>query len=178
MTGDDDGGFTLIEVLLAIVIAAIVFSVVSASFIIALRSTGESTDRLLESQGSAFTSASFAKDVQRATGLSLLGRCSGATGTPVVSLSGQEVLASGTTDYTADYRYDRAAGTLTRFTCGSSTSSSVVAGQLASVPIVVCEGAASGGSRPVVSDCTTPSTRVITLRLVDRVDITASRRLR
>lgn len=184
MTDDaGDDGFTLIELLLAIVIASVVFGVVSASFIIALRSTGESTDRLLESQAGAFTSASFVKDVQGASTVSRSGTCTGAAGTAVLSLTGVEVLGGSTGMYSADYRYDSSARTLTRYTCGSSTSARLVASRLASAPTALCEGARGlTGTRPVVSGCSTSTTRTITLSLVTQVDgrfdITASRRLR
>jgi prepilin-type N-terminal cleavage/methylation domain-containing protein len=161
----DDDGFTLIEVLIAMFIMSIVFTVVSVAFIVAQQSTNESTTRLLESQDGALTSAYFGRDAESAPSVAVAPLCGTATGTPVVSMTWTETLASGNTTYNVDYRYS--GGSLTRYTCGPTTGSMVLASSLRAAPTVAC-----------TPSCGSPTT--VRLTLTDTVDgsfaITAARR--
>lgn len=58
-----DGGFTLVELLLAIAISAIVLGAVSQVVIVFLKTSDQTTARLVESRDAQTTSAYFANDV-------------------------------------------------------------------------------------------------------------------
>lgn len=58
-----DGGFTLIELLLAIAISAIVFGAVTQVVVVFLKTSDQTTARLIESRDTQTTSAYFANDV-------------------------------------------------------------------------------------------------------------------
>jgi prepilin-type N-terminal cleavage/methylation domain-containing protein len=135
----DDDGFTLIEILIAIFIAAVVFMVMAAAFVVSAQSTDVSTTRLLGSQDAAFTSAYFVKDVQSAkTTSTTTGPCASATGTVVVGMTSTETLTTGSTQYNVDYRYQSASSQLVRFTCGAASGSDVLASHLKSAPTISC----------------------------------------
>jgi prepilin-type N-terminal cleavage/methylation domain-containing protein len=135
----DEDGFTLIEILIAIFVAAVVFMVMAAAFVVSQQSTDVSTTRLLGSQDAAFTSAHFVKDVQSAKTTAQTGPCPAASGTAVVSMVWTETtIATGTTTYTVDYRYQSATGQLVRFTCGPTTGSDVLASHLKTAPGIQC----------------------------------------
>src|SRR3954451_8177017 len=147
-------------------ISGFVFAVIAAAFIVIQKSTDESTVRLSESQDEAVTSAFLVKDVQSASTIapatassnsSTSTQCVAATGTPVLTMSWVELLASGNLIYTVDYRYDSSATTLTRYACGSgfatATSNTLGSHLSASVaPVAAC-----------VPSCATPSTVNMTL---------------
>lgn len=61
-----EGGFTLVEMMVAIVIMSIMVSVVAQSVILGLQTTQRSHERLTESVGVAFASAYFVPDVESA----------------------------------------------------------------------------------------------------------------
>jgi Tfp pilus assembly protein PilW len=152
MMGSSEDGFTLIELLIAIAIAIMVFTVVAAAFVVSLRATGESTDRLLESQDGAFTSAYFTKDVQSAQTVGVTAVCPGAAGAVVAGLTWEEALTSGSTTYKVDYRFNASTGQLTRFSCAGSARTDVLATRLAQLPVLSC------------------AAKTCTLPLVDRAD--------
>lgn len=172
MTTREDSGFTLIELLIAIVIATIVFSVMSASFLVGLRSTDESTTRLLESQDGSFTSVYVAKDVQSAATITLgtaPSGCASVAGTAdVVGMTWSEPFSAGPVNYAVVYRFQATTRQLIRYACTPTAASNVIATQLASAPSVTC-----------TPDCSTATT--VTFTLTDSVDgkftISASRRL-
>lgn len=60
---NDESGFTLVELLLAIAISAIVLGAVTQVVIVFLKTSDETTARLIESRDSQVTSAYFANDV-------------------------------------------------------------------------------------------------------------------
>lgn len=88
----DEGGFTLVEVLLAVTIMGVVVGALSLALIVAMRSTGAATERLGDSQSAQLLTKWFAGDVQQAdavdgvdTGPGTASGCAGADeGTNVV----------------------------------------------------------------------------------------------
>lgn len=66
----DEAGFTLPEMLVAIVALAIVFPAIAAAMITALRTTTGTTERLAASNDAAMTSSWFVPDVQSADSFS------------------------------------------------------------------------------------------------------------
>lgn len=58
-----DGGFTLIELVLAVAVLGIVMTAMSAAMLVAFRSNQETSDRLTSSLDVQFSSAVFADDV-------------------------------------------------------------------------------------------------------------------
>lgn len=84
-----DDGFTLLEVLIAMGLMGMVFAVVSAAFVISLDSTTDSTGVVQKSQGAAFTSAYFNKDVQSAQSIAStpVAPCSAPAGELVASMA-------------------------------------------------------------------------------------------
>jgi prepilin-type N-terminal cleavage/methylation domain-containing protein len=125
----DQSGFTLLELLVAMSLAGLVFFVVSTAFVVSVDVTEDTNAKLTESQAGAFTSAYFTRDVQSASTVSRsISRCGGGPGTLVASMQWTDTATSATKTYSVDYRLD--AGNLTRFLCGSATSSDVVASNL------------------------------------------------
>ncbi|MDP3713676.1 MAG: prepilin-type N-terminal cleavage/methylation domain-containing protein [Mycobacteriales bacterium] len=122
-------GFTLLELLVAMSLAGLVFSVVSAAFVVSVDVTEDTNTRLTESQAGAFTSAYFTRDVQSASTISTsTPRCGGGSETLVASMQWTDTATTTTKTYSVDYRLE--AGRLTRFLCGSATSSDLVASNL------------------------------------------------
>jgi prepilin-type N-terminal cleavage/methylation domain-containing protein len=64
-----DDGFTLVELLIVVSILGIIMGAIAASFIVSLRVTSETQDRLSESHDADLTSAYFASDFQSAESL-------------------------------------------------------------------------------------------------------------
>jgi prepilin-type N-terminal cleavage/methylation domain-containing protein len=151
-----DEGFTLVELLIAMFIAAIVFTTMANVFKLTLNSSDEGQQRLSESQDSDFTDSYFTKDAQSTDTVSTTtASCGSGAGTVVVALSWTEP------GVTKNVTYWRGAGTdtalLTRYACdgGSVTSSRVVARDLAATPTVTCT--------PV--SCTAATRLVMTIQL-------------
>lgn len=170
MNVNQEDGFTLLEVLIAMFIMTIVFAVVSVAIIVGLQSTGESTTRLLESSDGAYTSAYLVRDVQSAQTVSTSASsvCS-STGTSVLKLSWTEALNSGAVSTTVEYRYGVPGGALVRHVCQDNPSTRTVATQLRQAPTITL----------TPTGCTTACTAV-TMQLTGVVDgsfsISATRR--
>lgn len=126
----EEKGFTLLEVLVAVSLLGLVFGVVSAAFVVSLEVSDDSTERLTESQGGAFTSAWFTRDMQSAQTVDLAGAaCPAATGAHVLSATWQdEAAVGGTVTYKVDYRLD--GSTLVRTSCGAGPMTQTLARNL------------------------------------------------
>ncbi len=86
-----DDGFTLVELLIATLILAILLVAVSAAMIVVLRTTGSTDVRLSESRDQQFAAAYFSEDAHGATTVSIGGtpKC-GTDGAAVVEFVGQD----------------------------------------------------------------------------------------
>jgi prepilin-type N-terminal cleavage/methylation domain-containing protein len=154
----DDRGFTLVELLVAIVILGVVVAAISASIIVGLKTTDRTSQRLAESHDAQMVSSFFATDVESATDVSLTDTaCSGGS-TVVVRFSWTESDSPSTTvDHVASYVIEQdPAGTpgaekrLVRRSClgsGLAPAGAVVVAHMpltAADPSVTCDSAAPG----------------------------------
>jgi prepilin-type N-terminal cleavage/methylation domain-containing protein len=138
----DDSGFTLPELMVAIVILGIIVVPITSAIIVGLLTTGDAQTRLAETQSALLTSAFWAGDVQSADGtVRTTGGPSCGSGSHVASFTWTE--ASGTS-YAASYvvRTDSSGvRTLRRNFCrnGVQVTSGTVAPELgAANPQVTC----------------------------------------
>jgi prepilin-type N-terminal cleavage/methylation domain-containing protein len=133
------GGFTLVELLLAVSISVVLFGVVGAAFTTSLRSQAESDERLAESLDAEFTASYVTKDVQSADVVSVTtGSCGLGDGTLILHLSWTDITTAGADiRKSVAYRYRSAAGDLVRTSCGAAVPGppQVVARGLTSIPV-------------------------------------------
>ena len=66
MNGRRDQGFTLVELMVAVSILAVISGVIAAAMIVTLRTTDEANDRLSRSHDVQISTSAFASDVQSA----------------------------------------------------------------------------------------------------------------
>lgn len=142
-----ESGFTVVELLIAIVIGGIVAGTAGAAMVIGLKTTFSSAEKLNTSGNAALLSQYLVADVQgtRTSGLNTaLGAgtgCSGsAAGTNLLALTWTDAITS--VVYAAAYRLD--GGTILRYRCNSGGSPAVrpVARDVVGSPIVAVSGAA------------------------------------
>lgn len=134
MTARRDSGFTLLEVLIAVGLMGLVFTVVSAAFVVSVDSTRDSGAALEQSQAGTLTSAYWTRDVQSAAEVSgSTPRCPAQPGPLVASLRWTDHVAG--TAQGVDYRL--ADGALVRHRCGSTVSRDVVGRELTAV-VLTC----------------------------------------
>jgi prepilin-type N-terminal cleavage/methylation domain-containing protein len=130
----DEAGFTLMEVLIATIVAGILLVGVTSGFIVALHATTGTSDRFIESHDAQLLATYYPSDVQSAfpnsvdTNAGTGTGCSGASvGTNVLRLQWTQTVPT-TTAYSVSYRiYSPASGSweLRRYFCtGSPTTSS------------------------------------------------------
>lgn len=107
-----EGGFTLPELLVTITLTSIILAALTASLVLALRTTGSASDRLTEANGSQQVAAYFVADVQSANelGTEVITGCADAPG-DVIRINGG--LAS--SEFSAIYRV--AGDTIERVLC-------------------------------------------------------------
>jgi Tfp pilus assembly protein PilE len=135
MTVQEEEGFTLVELVIAVFILTLVVSTVTAAFVAGTQATTRDMDRVLSSTDAAFTSAWLTKDVQSARTVSTAAaECSTPATDLVVALSW-----SGP-DEKVDYRYSVVDGTgqLERVSCGTTPRTDVVARYLLAKPSATC----------------------------------------
>jgi Tfp pilus assembly protein PilV len=153
-----DAGTTLVEVLIAILIMAIIIVPLTAAFVLGL---GRTTASLQDAGSSADTqvlAAFFESDVAQSTAVSTSGSCGSGPGrTILVTLSWLDGTAQSVA-YVAEVDPDAAAqaGVTTawrveRVACGPENSSAVVVSQAKVLPSATCDGGscASGAPRRV-----------------------------
>src|SRR5581483_2758906 len=140
-----EDGFTLLELLIATMLAGILLLGITSGFIVALRSTRGVQDRFLESQDAQLISTAFTADVQSAdpfrlavgdppsgttTGCSSASSPASGLGSNILRLQWTETASSGTTNCSAAYRTTflpsppaparTPDGTLTRYFCSGA----------------------------------------------------------
>lgn len=138
MSNDDDDGFTLVELLIAVPIMVMLLAVVSFAFVVGLQTSDEGNKRLVTSQAGGFTSNYFVKDVQGARDVAIDAAtyCPGPN--PVVSLNMVDVNGA-TGGVTYGYQTVGMENQLVRHSCGFiARESLVVARDLVSKPTAVC----------------------------------------
>ena len=119
-------GFTLIELMIAVVVSSIVVAGITSAFIAAMGSTNQVHDRFIESHDAQRLSTHFTSDVQSADP-STIDTASGtsvgcapphAGGMNVVRLQWKETISGVTTHFSAAYRVTSPSdGALTRYFC-------------------------------------------------------------
>nr|MBA2280968.1 tandem-95 repeat protein [Acidimicrobiia bacterium] len=123
--GDGERGTTLVEMLAAVSISSIVISAIAMALVLAFRTTGQASDRFIESHGSELLVSVFVPDVQSAVVAPVAeADCAGQSAGDVLQLAGDR--------FYAGYHLDGAE--LTRWVCegGASPTSRVVASRVAS----------------------------------------------
>ena len=143
-------GFTLIEVLIAIFILALVSVTVTAVSLAGVISIGDgSVERQHDATTAQWTSTKFARDIQGAS--ALVGECAPGAGTHLFTVQASDSAQR------IEYRVVPEAGStyrLTRTDCDVSGSSRRVVGDLSVAPTVSCEqadgtvGACAAGTAP------------------------------
>lgn len=127
-----DEGFTLVELLIAIMILGIVTSGLATAFTTTIRGTKDLHERFLESQDAQLLAIYFPSDVQSAnpttinSSASPSDECNGMDGTNVVRMRWTQRDAATLTAFSASYRLTSTAdgGVLTRWFCTGTGSAS------------------------------------------------------
>lgn len=138
-------GFTLVELMLAIAILAIIAAPLSMAFMTGLRFLGRSDEKLNDSRSSLISAAYFAGDVASANAILLNDPSACGGGSAVVSFNSSDASAGvgAPANNEASYVIDSSDPTNTRLLrkyCvnGGSATRSVAAIHLGSTPIVTC----------------------------------------
>lgn len=147
-----EAGFTLVELIIAIILLGIIIVPLSAAFVFGVRAITDSEQRINEQRSPLFTSTFFAKDAQSAATVS--DRATSATpacgtGTNVISFSWSETPINGGAplNYSVSYALvgSGTTKTLTRSACSASgTQSATVA------PVLGADNAAAPGGAAAV----------------------------
>jgi prepilin-type N-terminal cleavage/methylation domain-containing protein len=127
---EDEGGFTLVEMLIGMVIVTILVGAMGSALIVSLRTTGVTNARMSESHDVQITSSYLANDVQSAAAVQLGsgGNCSGASTTLIT------------------FQYASGAAV---YSCGVSAGETQVVRTFGSSSVVLAHFA--GPSRPTVT---------------------------
>jgi prepilin-type N-terminal cleavage/methylation domain-containing protein len=80
-----ESGFTLVELLIAVVILGIIAGVVTTTFVVLTRTSQQTQDRLNQSRGPKFASVYWMPDVASSDAVNPVGVRCGTTGTPIVT---------------------------------------------------------------------------------------------
>lgn len=137
----DDGGFTLIEVILVVTIMALLVGVMSASISVGLQASRQTEGTLRVSGDVELLAGRFTEDVASARTVQTTG--TGCGGSPFVVLSLQDRGVSST----VTYGVDRTGGVhrIIRTRCDSTTLAQTVASTLGITdPVLVCAPLCSG----------------------------------
>lgn len=140
-------GFTVIELLIAIVVLTVLVGAMGGVFSVSLRTTSETQTRLDGSHNAQITGAYFVKDVQSAD-IVELGSTACGSGSSLASIAWDDL----GTAKRATYRYRTSDKRLVRTFCAAGEANAEVAlgNPLPSAPTVTCDIAACGvGTRRV-----------------------------
>jgi prepilin-type N-terminal cleavage/methylation domain-containing protein len=145
-----EGGFTLVELIVAIAILAIIAAPLSMAFITGLRFLGRSDEKLNDSRSSLISAAYFAGDVASANTIVPNDSSACGGGSALVSFDSSDASAGvgAPANNEASYVVDSSDATNTRMLrkyCvnGGSATQSVAAVHLGSTPVVTCFDAGS-----------------------------------
>lgn len=123
-TGSTDG-FTLVELLVAITILVVITGPLASAVVMALRTTGDATDRLARSHDIQTTETTFASDVQSSRALEVLTGAASGCGHPTAFLL--RLSWTDTQPRIVTYTVETDAGSgetqMVRWTCTAGTSS-------------------------------------------------------
>lgn len=150
MSTNREGGFSLIEILVALGVLGVIMSGVAATMIVGLKVTQESNRRLTEAAGVSFTSAYFVPDVVSAhtvlTGS--FSQCIPASVTPLVQFRWED--QSGTQTASYFLRTVGAESSLVRKFCSASVNDEfVMVRGLRGPPGIDCDTAGCASPRYV-----------------------------
>lgn len=155
---DDEHGFTLVEMLIAIVILGVIAAPLSMSFITGIRFLGRSDEKFNDSRSALISAAYFASDVAGANTIVPNDAAACGGGTALVSFMSSDATAgvAPAVNNKASYIYDPsdpASPRLLRNSCinGGPATQSVAAVSLGSAPVVTCYTTANA----VNAACTT-----------------------
>lgn len=175
MTGDGrDSGLTLVELLVAAAITALIAPVLTSALVVGWRTTDATVERLGDNQDRLLVPSLFTRDVQAAESVTTSGAaCTLAGDTLVVRFTWTETDPTGTaTSSAASWVQTGGAPTLLeRRFCrsGPALTSSVTAGHDAPTATVACRDAPGGAT----SACSA-STTVVTMSITDTAGSTYS----
>jgi len=166
-------GFTLVELMIAIAILAIIVAPLSLAVITGLRVVGKADQKYNDSRGSLISAAYFANDVSNANTITKGGGGCGGPGTPIVSFAwtsatdpaSADVDASPTSTVTYTYDPSSPSNRLLRESCGAGgAGQSVAAISLGEIPVVTCYSSNPGGS-PIENGSCDKTTRWVKLEV-------------
>lgn len=149
MSRQREGGFTLVELLVAITVLVLITGPLTTAFVVALRTTDEATERLSLAHDLQISAATFASDIHSATGVWVTDpapACNPAGGSTVLLLG----WTAGPTSHLVHYTLVSAGGEkrLVRQHCetGQSDEVQVVSHLVGSVQPATCGADACTGT--------------------------------
>jgi prepilin-type N-terminal cleavage/methylation domain-containing protein len=155
----DEGGFTLVELLIATAILGVIALPLSMAVIGGVRSLGLSSQKFNDSRSALVSASYFAGDVAGANAVVVGDASACGGGTAVVSFDSSSATAGVSAPTNTEVSYvmnttDTTNTTLVRKSCasGGTATSSTAAVQLGSTPVVTCYDA----SNVVDSTCANP----------------------
>ena len=157
---------TLIELMIAVLLLAVIMVPLTGLMIDALKSTAQAQQRLSESRSPLFTSVYFADDAQSAdmTGITVTATPACGGGTNLVSFTWSETNDLGTTPYKASYVSPtvNSKPVIQRNFCkgNNAVKVSTLAPVVSGTPVVSCNVACNVGTsalRTIELDATTPN---------------------
>ena len=124
---NDDGGFTLIEVLVVVVALPLVIGAIALGFITLLQNKDATSQRISDSHDAQITSAFFVRDVKSADTVSTSSVSICSKTSYLVGFSWSSLNSSGASVTNASvYTIDPTAGTINRTFCTTSSSSTTI----------------------------------------------------
>lgn len=152
-----DDGFTLVELLLAMVVLGTIVAAVGSAIIVVLRNESAVSDRTGLAHDQALMSVYVVPDIQSALSVTASSGTGCASGPDLLTLSWSETLAS-TTSYSSDYRVVAQGGawvlTRTFSTNGVAQAPQIIAHNLSSSS--AARVSCSAGNRAVAMTITEP----------------------
>lgn len=153
--GPEDSGTTLIEVLIAIMVMAIIIVPLTGAFVLGIARSAASLQDAGSSADTQVLATFFETDVAQAVSVSTATSCGTGPGRTVlvaltwVDVASQTVAYVATVDPEAAAEADAAtAWRVERVACGPESSSNVVVTQAKSIPVASCDTGACTSSSP------------------------------
>ncbi len=170
-----DGGFTLVELLIVVMLLGMVTSALGASFVTAIRASSSTRDRINASNDAQLIASYLIRDAQATGGvnptLALVDTTLGVSTNDAAGCGGGDVVvrfkwreyAPSTVTRVATWSYDSTEQTLDRTTCdGATTSTVTLAAHLDAEPTASCDPDCSGLPDTVSLQVTSPYAYTLT----------------
>lgn len=166
MATERGDGFTIVELMVAMMIMLIITVPLVTSFVLGIRTTAEAQQDVTNSADAQVVAAFFDIDVSNARTVATTSSCGAGAGRQVVlALTWQDGGAVQTVAYVTEQDAAIAqelgvasAFVLERVECGAASGSSVVARQLVGAPVLRCDGSIG---------CPSATPRTVSLELVE-----------